>query len=63
MENVYRTLLEEHRTLQTNYDDVVAEKDDALSRVRDLNREQDNRRNDKSDSIMRAEIDRLRTDL
>jgi protein HOOK3 len=56
-------LLEEHRTLQTNFDDVIAEKEEALTRLREVRREMDNRRNDKADVMMRAEIERLRTDL
>ncbi|KAH8108457.1 HOOK-domain-containing protein [Phellopilus nigrolimitatus] len=63
IESVYKNLLEGQRTLQTNYDDAVAEKEDALSRLRDLRREVDDRRSEKADSIMRAEIDRLRIDL
>ncbi|KAI5124070.1 hypothetical protein M0805_003897 [Coniferiporia weirii] len=63
LENVYRALLEEHRTLQTNFDDAAAEKEDALTRLRDLRREWDDRRSEKTDGIMRAEIDRLRADL
>lgn len=63
LEKVYQTLLEEHRALQTNFDDVVLEKDDALSRLRDIKREVDTRRSDKADVMMRAEIDRLRGEL
>ena len=63
MEKVYQSLLEEHRTLQTNYDDVVAEKDDSLSRLRDMAREVEDKRNEKADTILRTEIDRLRVDL
>jgi protein HOOK3 len=60
---VYQALLEEHRTLQTNFDDMVSEKDDALSRLRDVQRHVDSQRNEKADIMMRAEIDRLRTEL
>ncbi|EJD02105.1 HOOK-domain-containing protein [Fomitiporia mediterranea MF3/22] len=63
LEDVYKTLLEEHRTLQTNFDDAVAEKEETLQRLRDLNRERDDRRSEKADGAMRAEIDRLRVDL
>ncbi|ETW85647.1 hypothetical protein HETIRDRAFT_379686 [Heterobasidion irregulare TC 32-1] len=63
LEKVYQTLLEEHRTLQTTYDDAVSEKNEALARAREVQREVDNRRNDKADVMMRAEIDRLRVDL
>lgn len=60
---VYQTLLEEHRTLQTSYDDAVAEKDEALSRVKDARRVEELRRPDKSDVHLRAEIDHLRSEL
>ncbi len=63
LENVYKNLLEEHRVLQTSHDDTTAEKEDAVARLRDLRREADDRRNDRADGLMRAEIDRLRADL
>ena len=63
LNQVYQALLEEHRTLQTNFDDLVLEKDDALSRLHDVQRNADSQRNDKADIMMRAEIDRLRTEL
>ncbi|KAF8436897.1 HOOK-domain-containing protein [Boletus edulis BED1] len=63
IEKVYRVLLEDHRVLQTNYDDVVSEKDDTLARLRDMQRDLENRRHDKPDVMMRAEIDRLRSAL
>ncbi|RDB21492.1 Protein Hook 3 [Hypsizygus marmoreus] len=63
LQKVYQALLEEHRTLQTNFDDAVSEKDDALARLREVRREADNKRNDKADVMMRAEIERLRADL
>ena len=56
-------MLEEHRGLQTQFDDVSAEKDEALSRAQRAEKEADFRRNDKSDALMRAEIDRLRGEL
>ena len=60
---MYQSLVNEHRTLQTSYDDAISEKDDALARAREIQREIDSRRNDKADVMMRAEIDRLRTEL
>lgn len=63
LEKVYQALLEEHRTLQTTYDDVVSEKEDALVRLREARREVDSKRNDKADVMMRAEIDRMRIEL
>ncbi|KAG9124675.1 hypothetical protein FRC07_010661 [Ceratobasidium sp. 392] len=63
LEKVYQQLLEEHRKLQTNFDDTTAERDEVNSHLRDLRRQLDDRRHDKSDGIMRAEIDRLRADL
>jgi protein HOOK3 len=63
LEKVYQVLLEEHRSLQTSHDDLVLEKDDALTRLKDLRREIDSKRNDKADVMMRTEIDRLRAEL
>ncbi|TFY75638.1 hypothetical protein EWM64_g8376 [Hericium alpestre] len=63
LEKVYQALLEEHRVLQTNYDDAVSEKDEALARAKEVHREVETRRSDKADVMLRAEIDRLRTEL
>jgi protein HOOK3 len=60
---VYEILLEEHRTLQTSFDNVITEKEEALTRLREIRQEMDNRRNDKVDVMMRAEIERLRAEL
>ena len=60
---MYESLLEEHRGLQTQLDDVSAEKDEAISRAQRAEKEADFRRNDKSDTLMRAEIERLRGEL
>ncbi|KIJ29889.1 hypothetical protein M422DRAFT_36799 [Sphaerobolus stellatus SS14] len=63
LEKVYQQLLEEHRTLQTSHDDVLSEKDDAISRLKDLQHSVDRQRNEKADVLMRGEIDRLRLEL
>lgn len=63
LNQVYQALLEEHRTLQTNFDDVVSEKEDAVARLRVVQIDVDSHRNDKADIMMRAEIDRLRIEL
>ena len=63
IEKVYQVLLEDHRVLQTNFDDVVSEKDDARTRLREMQRDLESKRNDKADVMMRAEIDRLRSEL
>ena len=63
LEKVYQQLLEEHSALQTSYDDVVSEKDDAISRMKDLQHNMDRHRNEKADVLLRAEIDRLRQEL
>lgn len=63
LEKVYRTLLEEHRVLQTSYDDVASEKEEALAQLRQGRREAESKRNEKADVMMRAEMDRLRTEL
>jgi hypothetical protein len=63
IEKVYQTLLEEHRTLQTNFDDVTSEKAEALATVRRLQTESEGHRDDKAEPMLKAEIDRLRIDL
>jgi protein HOOK3 len=60
---VYQTLLEEHRTLQTNLDDMTSEKADALATVRRLQQESESRRDTGAEPMLKAEIDRLRIDL
>lgn len=63
VEKVYSTLLEDHRALQTNFDDLLSEKEDIFTRLHEAQREIESRRNDKADAFMRAEIDRLRAEL
>jgi protein HOOK3 len=63
LEKVYQVLLEDHRTLQTRYDDVISEKEDMSVRLREIRREADFKRNDRPDTMMRAEIERLRAEL
>ncbi|KAK0197497.1 HOOK-domain-containing protein [Armillaria mellea] len=63
LEKVYQTLLDEHRVLQTSYDDVASEKEDLQARLREAKHDAESRRNDKADGMMRAEIDRLRAEL
>ena len=59
----YEALLEEHRQLQSNYDDVLSERDDISARFNQASKDVENRRSEKTDTLMKAEIDRLRTDL
>ena len=64
LEQVYQTLLAEHRTLQTNFDDLASEKEDALGQLREARRDADNRRVDsRGDTMLRAEVERLRSEL
>ncbi|PIL23739.1 hypothetical protein GSI_13489 [Ganoderma sinense ZZ0214-1] len=66
LEKVYQSLLEEHRTLQTNFDDIVSEKDDAVAQMKQAQREADSnskRVDARGDAMLRGEIDRLRADL
>ena len=63
LEKVYQVLLEDHRALQTRYDDVVSEKDDMSARLREVRREADLKRSDRTDTMMRGEIERLRAEL
>jgi len=63
LEKVYQALLEEHRTLLASHDEVLLEREDALAQLRQFKRETEFRRNEKADVMMRAEMDRLRTEL
>lgn len=63
LEKAHQALLEEHRSLQSQLDDVVSERDDASARAKELLHQADTRRSDKTDVIMKAEVDRLRADL
>lgn len=61
---MYQALLVEHRTLQTNFDDVVQEKEEAVTQARQAQHDVENRRVDsRGDAMLRGEIDRLRSDL
>ena len=44
LETAYKNLVEEHRVLQSRHEDVIAEKDDAVNRLRDFRREADDKR-------------------
>jgi protein HOOK3 len=63
IEKAYQTLMQEHRTLQANVEDLTSERDEALARVREIQRGVDDRRHDKADMMLKAELDHLRTDL
>ena len=63
LQAAYQKLLEDQRELQTQLDDAQAEKADALARVRQADREAEYRKNDKGDVMLRAELDRLRSEL
>ena len=63
LEKAHQALLEEHCSLQSQLDDVVSERDDASARAKELLHQADTRRSDKTDVIMKAEVDRLRADL
>ena len=63
LEKAHQALLDDHRTLQTHLDDAQSERDEALARARELVQQVDTRRSDKTDVIMKAEMDRLRAEL
>ena len=49
--------------MQTNHDDILSDREEILAQLRETKREMEVRQNEKSDVILRAEIERLRTDL
>ncbi|CAG8711752.1 10285_t:CDS:2, partial [Acaulospora colombiana] len=67
LEKVYQNLLEEHRTLQSNFEDLTAEKTELGLQLAQSKREVESMQGgniaSKSDVMKRAEIDRLRADL
>ncbi|GJJ12471.1 hypothetical protein Clacol_006713 [Clathrus columnatus] len=63
LQKVYEQLWEDHRALQSSYDDIVSEKDEISTRLRESLKSPVDYRNDKADTLMRAEIDRLRLEL
>ena len=63
LEKTHQTLLEDHRSLQSQLDDVLSEREDAFARTRELLHQADTRRSDKTDVSMKVEMDRLRADL
>ncbi|KIM31999.1 hypothetical protein M408DRAFT_64288 [Serendipita vermifera MAFF 305830] len=67
LEKVYQDLLEQHRVLQTGYDDVMAEKTELAAQLNQSRREvesmQSGNISSKGDVLKRAEIDRLRAEL
>lgn len=63
LEKAHQTLLEDHRSTQSQLEDVLSERDDAFARTRELLHQADTRRSDKTDAGMKADMDRLRADL
>ena len=63
LEKAHQTLIEDHRSLQSQLDDVLSERDDAFARTRELLQQADTRKSDKADVSMKADMDRLRVDL
>ncbi|KAG7092196.1 hypothetical protein E1B28_008564 [Marasmius oreades] len=64
LEMAYHLLLEEHRQLQTTHEDLISERDDALAQARQAKQDLESKRSDgKADVMLRAENDRLRTDI
>ena len=63
LEKAHQALLEDHRALQSHLDEVLSERDEAFARTSELLHQADTRRSDKTDVIMKVEVDRLRTEL
>lgn len=63
LQKAYEQLWEDHRALQSSFDDVSSEKDDLTSQLREHKKSTNDYRNDKADTLMRTEIDRLRLEL
>ena len=63
LEEKHHSLLQEQQSLQVKFEDMTAERDDALGRVKLMKQEVDDRRKERADASMRAEIDHLRNEL
>ncbi|KAF9505679.1 hypothetical protein BS47DRAFT_1367890 [Hydnum rufescens UP504] len=65
LENVYQALILEHRDLQSNFPKANALSDtaDLSARMQEVERKADEQRNNKTDSLLRGEIDRLQREL
>jgi protein HOOK3 len=63
LEKAQQALLEDHRSLQSQLDDILSERDDAFARTRELLHQADTRRSDKTDVTMKVDMDRLRAEL
>jgi protein HOOK3 len=63
LRTAYQTLLEEHRVLQATVDDLSSEKEEALAQARQVAADVDQRQDEKIESALKNEIDRLRTEL
>lgn len=49
--------------MQAQQEDIIAERDEALSQVRSMRRETEAKRGEKADVHLRAELDRVRAEL
>ncbi|KAG8973828.1 hypothetical protein FRC05_008248 [Tulasnella sp. 425] len=63
LDKAYQHILNEHRTLQTNFDDLSAEKDELTSNLREVRQQVADQQSNRSDAYFKAEIDRLRAEL
>mgnify|MGYP001283809189 CR=1 FL=1 len=63
LERTLQSLMEQHAQLQAAHDDVIQERDDALAQLRASSHTSENRRNERADVMLRAELDRVRADL
>jgi protein HOOK3 len=49
--------------MQAQQEDIISERDEALSQVRNMRRETEGKRSEKADVHLRAELDRVRIEL
>ncbi|KAF8321421.1 HOOK-domain-containing protein [Cantharellus anzutake] len=63
LQKAYQALMGDHRNLQNGLDEALSEKADISSRLHEAELRADEYRNSKTDALMRAEIDRLRSEI
>jgi DNA repair exonuclease SbcCD ATPase subunit len=63
LEEKYQSLCQENQALQGKIEDLTAEKDDVLGRMKYMRQELDDKRRDRADTSMRAEIEQLTSEV
>lgn len=63
IERMYNRLMEEHKATLAKQEELVSDRDEAVAQTKLLRQQMEGRRNEKSDIHLRAELDRVRSEL